>query len=158
AFSISFTTSSATRPAPVPSAFPPRSFTTTAAPLRAMSSAISRPMPRPAPVTIAILPVSAVIELPSKFRRRHSTRSQRSLGRRLRTLGFLAQLLLLLGRELLEALVALAHELFLLGRELLPVLVVLPHPRAVFGRELPELLGALAELLLALGRQLLELL
>src|SRR5215468_469612 len=44
------------RAAPVPSALPPRSFTTTRAPSRAKSSAISRPIPRPAPVTIAILP------------------------------------------------------------------------------------------------------
>ena len=37
-------------------ASPPRSFTTTAAPSAASSSASARPMPRPAPVTIATLP------------------------------------------------------------------------------------------------------
>src|SRR3954470_17817 len=44
------------RSPPVPSTFPPRSLTTTLAPCRANDSACSRPMPRPAPVTMAILP------------------------------------------------------------------------------------------------------
>src|SRR4029434_6823595 len=44
--------------APVPSKCAPRSFTTTFAPSLAKRSASSRPMPRPAPVTIATLPSS----------------------------------------------------------------------------------------------------
>src|SRR5262245_17402392 len=42
-------------PPPSPSTAPPRSFTTTAAPSLAASSAISRPMPPPAPVTSTTL-------------------------------------------------------------------------------------------------------
>src|SRR5688572_8074564 len=42
--------------APVPSRSPPRSFTTTLAPCSASIKAYSRPMPRPAPVTIATRP------------------------------------------------------------------------------------------------------
>ena len=41
---------------PVPSRAPPKSLTTTFAPCLARLSACSRPIPRPAPVTIAILP------------------------------------------------------------------------------------------------------
>ena len=41
---------------PSPSALPPRSLTTTLPPSAAASSAISRPMPRPAPVTTTTLP------------------------------------------------------------------------------------------------------
>ena len=41
---------------PVPSTFAPRSLTTTFAPLAASMSACSRPIPRPAPVTIATRP------------------------------------------------------------------------------------------------------
>src|SRR3546814_18805849 len=49
---MSFTISCAgERSAPSPSALPPRSLTTTDAPSLAHSSAISRPTPRPAPVT-----------------------------------------------------------------------------------------------------------
>ena len=55
---ISATTSSAILPVPVPSVLPPRSFTTTLAPSRAISFAISAPIPRPAPVTTAIRPSS----------------------------------------------------------------------------------------------------
>ena len=40
----------------MPSTLPPRSFTTTLAPWRANDSACSRPMPRPAPVTMAMRP------------------------------------------------------------------------------------------------------
>ena len=55
--SISATTSFAgPRSAPEPSVPPPRSFTTTLAPSDASISACSRPMPRPAPVTIATRP------------------------------------------------------------------------------------------------------
>src|SRR6476469_5015187 len=54
---ISWTTWSAgLRSPPVPSTLPPRSLTTTLAPCLANDSACSRPMPRPAPVTMAILP------------------------------------------------------------------------------------------------------
>src|SRR6266511_1685303 len=42
--------------APSPVSVAPRSLTTTFAPARASASACSRPMPRPAPVTIATLP------------------------------------------------------------------------------------------------------
>src|SRR5579883_3318241 len=45
-------------PPPSPSTAPPRSLTTTAAPSLAASSAISRPMPPPAPVTSTTLPLS----------------------------------------------------------------------------------------------------
>src|SRR3954453_6351693 len=54
---ISWTTCSAgLRSPPVPSTFPPRSLTTTLAPCLANDRACSRPMPRPAPVTMAIRP------------------------------------------------------------------------------------------------------
>src|SRR5689334_15877241 len=57
AFLISATTWSATlTSAPSPSADPPRSFTTTLAPSAAARREISRPMPRPAPVTTITLP------------------------------------------------------------------------------------------------------
>src|SRR5438128_5842253 len=56
---ISATTLSAiSAPRPPPWRSEPRSFTTTLAPSRAKSSACSRPMPPPAPVTIATLPSS----------------------------------------------------------------------------------------------------
>src|SRR4030095_12764028 len=45
-------------PFPVPSRAPPRSFTSTDAPSRASASACSRPIPPPAPVTIATFPSS----------------------------------------------------------------------------------------------------
>src|SRR5262249_51867245 len=45
---------------PVPSKWAPRSFTTTFAPCLAMSSASSRPIPRPEPVTIATFPSSNI--------------------------------------------------------------------------------------------------
>ena len=56
-------------PPPSPSTAPPRSFTTTEAPSRAASSAISRPMPPPAPVTRMDLPFSmfAMSQTPSRF-------------------------------------------------------------------------------------------
>src|SRR5215469_5329116 len=58
-FLISSTTSSAGAAFdPEPSAAPPGSLTTTLAPSAAQSSAISRPMPRPAPVTTMDLPSS----------------------------------------------------------------------------------------------------
>src|SRR5579863_8923823 len=61
---ISLTTSSAgDRDWPVPSKCPPRSFTTTLAPCFASNNASSRPMPRPAPVITATLPVSSAIWL-----------------------------------------------------------------------------------------------
>ena len=63
--------------APVPSVLTPRSLTTTFAPSLANISAISRPMPRPAPVTIATLPAST--PMLSSVVRRHPVR------RRLRT-------------------------------------------------------------------------
>src|SRR4051794_7514526 len=44
------------RSPPDPSTLPPRSLTTTLAPLAARLSACSRPMPRPAPVTMATRP------------------------------------------------------------------------------------------------------
>ena len=47
------TSSAGPAAAPVPSTEPPRSFTTTFAPCAANSFAISAPIPRPAPVTIA---------------------------------------------------------------------------------------------------------
>ena len=53
-FTISFTTSCAgVRSAPCPDSSPPRSLTTTFAPSLASISACSRPIPLPAPVTIA---------------------------------------------------------------------------------------------------------
>ena len=57
---ISATTASAASPAPVPSTPPPRSFTTTFAPRLANSIAWQRPMPPPAPVTIATLPLNSL--------------------------------------------------------------------------------------------------
>src|SRR5213593_995533 len=65
-FLISATTSCAgvAVGAPVPSKCAPRSFTTTFAPCLARSSASSRPMPRPEPVTIATLPSSNIGEPP----------------------------------------------------------------------------------------------
>src|SRR6516162_7329886 len=45
-------------PVPDPSRAPPRSLTRTFAPSAAMASACSRPMPPPAPVTIATFPSS----------------------------------------------------------------------------------------------------
>src|SRR5215475_6696309 len=58
-FLISSTTSSAGAAlVPEPSEAPPGSLTTTFAPSAAQSSAISRPMPRPAPVTTMTLPSS----------------------------------------------------------------------------------------------------
>src|ERR1700749_947502 len=58
-FLISATTSSAGPDAePAPSEEPPGSLTTTLAPSAAQSSAISRPMPRPAPVTMMTLSCS----------------------------------------------------------------------------------------------------
>src|SRR4051794_18898425 len=54
---ISSTTDCAGRTsAPLPSAEPPTSLTTTRAPSRASSNACARPSPRPAPVTIAVRP------------------------------------------------------------------------------------------------------
>ena len=54
---ISCTTCSAgLKSPPLPSMFPPRSLTTTLAPCDAKLSACSRPIPRPAPVTMAIFP------------------------------------------------------------------------------------------------------
>src|SRR5437870_7779777 len=68
-FLISATTSCAgvAVGAPVPSKCAPRSFTTTFAPCFARSSASSRPMPRPEPVTIATLPSSNIGEPPLEF-------------------------------------------------------------------------------------------
>ncbi len=61
-FLISSTTSSAgVALDPEPSAAPPGSLTTTLAPSAAQSSAISRPMPRPAPVTMMDLPSSDLL-------------------------------------------------------------------------------------------------
>src|SRR5438876_6215911 len=58
-FLISSTTSSAGAALePAPSAATPGSLTTTLAPSPAQSSAISRPMPRPAPVTMMTLSCS----------------------------------------------------------------------------------------------------
>src|SRR3954454_7177255 len=58
-FLISSTTSSAGAAlGPAPSAATPGSLTTTLAPSPAQSSAISRPMPRPAPVTMMTLSCS----------------------------------------------------------------------------------------------------
>ena len=64
--SISATTSLAgPGSAPLPSGWAPRSFTTTAAPSLASISACSRPMPRPAPVTIATRPSQIPTRAPS---------------------------------------------------------------------------------------------
>src|SRR6516225_5571238 len=61
-FLISSTTSSAGAAlVPAPSAAPPGSLTTTLAPSAAQSSAISRPMPRPAPVTMMTLSCSDLV-------------------------------------------------------------------------------------------------
>src|ERR1039457_6657855 len=61
---ISLTTYSAEeRDCPVPSKWPPRSLTTTLAPCLASNNASSRPMPRPAPVITATLPVNSAIFL-----------------------------------------------------------------------------------------------
>src|SRR6202140_3033869 len=63
-FLISSTTSSAGIALdPEPSAAPPGSLTTTLAPSAAQSSAISRPMPRPAPVTMMDLPSSDFVAM-----------------------------------------------------------------------------------------------
>src|SRR5262249_24576280 len=65
-FLISSTTSSAGAALlPEPSAAPPGSLTTTLAPSAAQSSAISRPMPRPAPVTMMDLPSSDLAQAAS---------------------------------------------------------------------------------------------
>ena len=56
---MSSTVSSAALPAPSPRSLPPRSLTTTLAPCWASSIAWPRPMPWPAPVTIATLPSSS---------------------------------------------------------------------------------------------------
>src|SRR5215469_2956763 len=67
-FLISSTTSSAGAALlPEPSAAPPGSLTTTLAPSVAQSSAISRPMPRPAPVTMTDLPSSDLAKLASRY-------------------------------------------------------------------------------------------
>src|SRR5882672_1526247 len=60
-------------PAPSPSTAPPKSLTTTLAPSRAASSAISRPMPPPAPVTRTVLPCSilAILSPPALLVRPH---------------------------------------------------------------------------------------
>ena len=50
---ICSTTNSAASLVPLPSTVPPRSLTTTFAPLLASSNACSLPIPPPAPVTIA---------------------------------------------------------------------------------------------------------
>ncbi len=64
--SISATTSFAGPESdPVPSGPPPRSFTTTLAPSDASIRACSRPMPRPAPVTIATRPSHSPAMRPS---------------------------------------------------------------------------------------------
>src|SRR3954454_7929536 len=55
------TVRSASLPAPSPLTLPPRSLTTTLAPCFASSRAWPRPMPCPAPVTIAILPSNNAI-------------------------------------------------------------------------------------------------
>src|SRR5882672_7196184 len=61
-FLISSTTSSAgVAEVPEPSAAPPGSLTTTLAPSAAQSSAISRPIPRPAPVTMTTLSCSDLV-------------------------------------------------------------------------------------------------
>ena len=67
---ISLTTSCAGEMSPPePSISPPRSLTTTFAPWRARLSACSRPMPRPAPVTIATRPSTNPAMLASPFDR-----------------------------------------------------------------------------------------
>ena len=58
---ISATTSSAIMAVPVPSVLPPKSLTTIFAPWAAISNAISRPMPLPAPVTTATFPSNRLI-------------------------------------------------------------------------------------------------
>src|SRR6185503_5561997 len=69
--------------APSPSAEPPRSFTTTLAPSVAASSEISRPMPRPAPVTTMTLPsthlATTILPLPAL---RQPLRARRQSGER----------------------------------------------------------------------------
>src|ERR1700704_5563047 len=55
------TTRSASRPLPSPDTEDPRSLTTTVAPCLASSSAWARPMPWPAPVTIAVLPSNRAV-------------------------------------------------------------------------------------------------
>src|ERR1700759_1912564 len=66
-FLTSSTTSSAGAALlPEPSAAPPGSFTTTLAPSAAQSSAISRPMPRPAPVTMMTFPSSDLAMIASR--------------------------------------------------------------------------------------------
>src|SRR5262245_6523436 len=63
--SISSTTWSATRRStPSPCIVPPRSFTTTDPPRRAISIAKRRPRPRPAPVTIATWPSKSIMPAP----------------------------------------------------------------------------------------------
>src|SRR5262249_45416759 len=82
-FLISSTTSSAGAALePEPSAAPPGSLTTTLAPSAAQSSAISRPMPRPAPVTMMDLPSSDLAKAASRVVRasalvRENDRSRR---------------------------------------------------------------------------------
>ncbi len=61
---ISATTASAGDSSFSPASETPKSLTTTFAPCRASSSACARPMPRPAPVTIAIRPARRVMRAP----------------------------------------------------------------------------------------------
>src|ERR687898_2210719 len=61
---MSLTVRSASLDAPSPPALPPRSLTTTLAPCLASSRAWPRPIPCPAPVTIATLPSSSPMTLP----------------------------------------------------------------------------------------------
>src|SRR5207247_944908 len=77
---IASTTSSATRrEAPRPSTSAPRSLTTTAAPSAASSSAMARPMPRPAPVTTAALPSSRFAMAQASFGGAGLTRPSRTV-------------------------------------------------------------------------------
>src|SRR5213080_3934350 len=81
---IASTTSSATRrEAPRPSTSAPRSLTTTAAPSAASSSAMARPMPRPAPVTTAALPSSRFAMAQASFGGAGFTRPSRTVAGRL---------------------------------------------------------------------------
>jgi len=80
-FLISSTTSSAGDALePEPSAATPGSLTTTLAPSEAHNSAISRPMPRPAPVTMMDFPSSdlVIVALPVLFRHSGATRQRRT--------------------------------------------------------------------------------
>src|SRR6476469_5016373 len=65
---MSLTVRSASWLAPSPLTLEPRSLTTTRAPCFASSSAWPRPMPRPAPVTIAIFPSNSPISCPRLLR------------------------------------------------------------------------------------------